>query len=137
MMERCKYPVFTKSLLDFFPPSLFFSCFVIKIYAINLSQWSRKSRPLHAKGLELILKWLQDIRRQYCSLKDEAGPVLSSQRVYNLHQFTDSYSFAVLFLFILLNCFKCFWNRGSTESGSYAAFFLLEALCDALAPRRF
>lgn len=37
----------------------------------KLQAWSRKSRPLHAKGLDLILKWLQDIRRQYGSLKDE------------------------------------------------------------------
>ncbi|KAJ8638025.1 hypothetical protein MRB53_012292 [Persea americana] len=43
----------------------------------KLQAWSRKSRPLHAKGLDLILKWLQDIRRQYGSLKDEAGGTLN------------------------------------------------------------
>ncbi|KAM6568437.1 hypothetical protein CsatB_016422 [Cannabis sativa] len=28
----------------------------------KLLAWSRKSRPLHAKGLEQVLKWLQDIK---------------------------------------------------------------------------
>ncbi|XP_077253695.1 ARM repeat superfamily protein isoform X2 [Tasmannia lanceolata] len=39
----------------------------------KLQAWSRKSRPLHATGLEQVLKWLQDIRGHYGSRKDEAG----------------------------------------------------------------
>ncbi|KAH7557293.1 hypothetical protein JRO89_XS11G0106900 [Xanthoceras sorbifolium] len=35
--------------------------------------WSRKGRPLHAKGLEKVLKWLQEIKRHHGSIQDEAG----------------------------------------------------------------
>ncbi|XP_068643692.1 uncharacterized protein [Aristolochia californica] len=38
----------------------------------KLLAWSRKSRLLHAKGLELVLKWLQGLEVHYTSLKDEA-----------------------------------------------------------------
>ncbi|KAB1222327.1 hypothetical protein CJ030_MR2G002032 [Morella rubra] len=45
---------------------------------INLLQrllaWSRKSRPLYAKGLEKVLKWLQEIKGHYGGFQDEAGP---------------------------------------------------------------
>ncbi|GLT55250.1 hypothetical protein SLA2020_283890 [Shorea laevis] len=44
---------------------------------INLVQrllaWSRKSRPLHAKGLEKVLKWLQEIKGHYSCFQDETG----------------------------------------------------------------
>ncbi|KAG6694135.1 uncharacterized protein LOC122276108 isoform X3 [Carya illinoinensis] len=44
---------------------------------INLTQrllaWSRKSRPLHAKGLEKVIKWLQEIKGHYGCFQDEAG----------------------------------------------------------------
>ncbi|KAK9986731.1 hypothetical protein SO802_031682 [Lithocarpus litseifolius] len=44
---------------------------------VNLVQrliaWSRKSRSLHAKGLEKVLKWLQEIKGQYGCFQDEAG----------------------------------------------------------------
>ncbi|GAV57287.1 hypothetical protein CFOL_v3_00825 [Cephalotus follicularis] len=43
------------------------------ILAERLLAWSRKSRPLHAKGLGGVLKWLQEIRAQYPCLQDEAG----------------------------------------------------------------
>ncbi|PPD70726.1 hypothetical protein GOBAR_DD32393 [Gossypium barbadense] len=36
--------------------------------------WSRKSRPLHAKGLEQVLKWLQEILVHYGGLQEEASP---------------------------------------------------------------
>ncbi|RVW16552.1 hypothetical protein CK203_069319 [Vitis vinifera] len=36
-------------------------------------QWSRKSRPLHAKGLEQVLNWLQEIKEHYGCSQDEAG----------------------------------------------------------------
>ncbi|MBA0607893.1 hypothetical protein Godav_020156, partial [Gossypium davidsonii] len=36
--------------------------------------WSRKSRPLHAKGLEQVLKWLQEIQVHYGGLQEEASP---------------------------------------------------------------
>ncbi|XP_010257323.1 PREDICTED: uncharacterized protein LOC104597470 isoform X2 [Nelumbo nucifera] len=38
----------------------------------KLCAWNTKSRPLHAKGLELVLKWLQEIKQHYASLEDEA-----------------------------------------------------------------
>ncbi|MCL7036267.1 hypothetical protein MKW94_009830 [Papaver nudicaule] len=44
---------------------------------INLVQkllaWSRKSRPLHAKGLEHVLKWLREIKGHYTLVPKEAG----------------------------------------------------------------
>ncbi|KDO45399.1 hypothetical protein CISIN_1g0195372mg, partial [Citrus sinensis] len=36
--------------------------------------WSRKSRPLHAKGLEKVLKWLKEIKGHYGGIQTEAGP---------------------------------------------------------------
>ncbi|KAL5810617.1 hypothetical protein ACOSQ4_027185 [Xanthoceras sorbifolium] len=39
----------------------------------RLLAWSRKGRPLHAKGLEKVLKWLQEIKRHHGSIQDEAG----------------------------------------------------------------
>ncbi|GFP89684.1 hypothetical protein PHJA_001112200 [Phtheirospermum japonicum] len=36
------------------------------------SVWSRKSRSLHAKGLERVSKWLQEIKQLYGSFEDEA-----------------------------------------------------------------
>ncbi|XP_065855835.1 uncharacterized protein [Euphorbia lathyris] len=39
----------------------------------RLFAWSRKSRPLHAKGVEQVLKWLQEIKGQYSYIQDEAG----------------------------------------------------------------
>ncbi|PPS10712.1 hypothetical protein GOBAR_AA09920 [Gossypium barbadense] len=36
--------------------------------------WSRKSRPLHAEGLEQVLKWLQEIQVHYGGLQEEASP---------------------------------------------------------------
>ncbi|TYH89199.1 hypothetical protein ES332_D01G241700v1 [Gossypium tomentosum] len=43
------------------------------IYLVErLLAWSRKSRPLHAKGLEQVLKWLQEILVHYGGLQEEA-----------------------------------------------------------------
>uniref|UniRef100_A0A6N2JZZ3 Uncharacterized protein n=1 Tax=Salix viminalis TaxID=40686 RepID=A0A6N2JZZ3_SALVM len=39
----------------------------------SLLAWSRKSRPLHAKGVEQVLKWLQEIKRHHCHIENEAG----------------------------------------------------------------
>ncbi|KAJ4706438.1 putative ARM repeat superfamily protein [Melia azedarach] len=39
----------------------------------RLLAWSKKSRPLHAKGLEKVVKWLQDINGQYGGIQAEAG----------------------------------------------------------------
>lgn len=46
-------------------------------------QWSRKSRPLHAKGAEQVLKWLQEIKGHYSCIQDEAGlrHIMHTQRV--------------------------------------------------------
>ncbi|XP_054775738.1 uncharacterized protein LOC129284315 isoform X2 [Prosopis cineraria] len=38
----------------------------------RLLAWNKKSRFLHAKGLEQVLKWLEEIKNHYCSLQDEA-----------------------------------------------------------------
>ncbi|XP_057999878.1 uncharacterized protein LOC110663402 isoform X2 [Hevea brasiliensis] len=38
----------------------------------RLLAWSRKSRPLHAKGVEQVLKWLQEIKGHYGYFQDEA-----------------------------------------------------------------
>ncbi|KAF2307855.1 hypothetical protein GH714_032638 [Hevea brasiliensis] len=35
------------------------------------NKWSRKSRPLHAKGVEQVLKWLQEIKGHYGYFQDE------------------------------------------------------------------
>ncbi|XP_021893322.1 uncharacterized protein LOC110811211 isoform X2 [Carica papaya] len=39
----------------------------------SLLAWSRKSRPLHAKGLRQVLKWLHEINKHYGGSHDEAG----------------------------------------------------------------
>ncbi|KAK6945313.1 hypothetical protein RJ641_026415, partial [Dillenia turbinata] len=39
----------------------------------KLFVWSRKSRSLHAKGLEQVLKWLQEIKEHYGHFQYEAG----------------------------------------------------------------
>ncbi|KAI7743189.1 hypothetical protein M8C21_012206 [Ambrosia artemisiifolia] len=39
----------------------------------RLLAWSKKSRSLHAKGLERVLKWLQETKKQYHSSQDQAG----------------------------------------------------------------
>ncbi|XP_042514637.1 uncharacterized protein LOC122089182 isoform X2 [Macadamia integrifolia] len=39
----------------------------------RLQAWSRKGRPLHAKGLEGVLKWLQEIKGHYTLVQEEAG----------------------------------------------------------------
>nr|GEV80365.1 hypothetical protein [Tanacetum cinerariifolium] len=39
----------------------------------RLLAWSRKSRSLHAKGLERVLKWLRKTKEQYHSSQDQAG----------------------------------------------------------------
>ncbi|KAK6124641.1 hypothetical protein DH2020_041613 [Rehmannia glutinosa] len=38
----------------------------------KLTAWSRKSRALHAKGLERVFKWLQEIKQHYGCFQDEA-----------------------------------------------------------------
>ncbi|KAK1427113.1 hypothetical protein QVD17_15796 [Tagetes erecta] len=39
----------------------------------RLLAWSKKSRSLHTKGLERVLKWLHETKKQYHSLQDQAG----------------------------------------------------------------
>ncbi|KAI3811705.1 hypothetical protein L1987_21434 [Smallanthus sonchifolius] len=39
----------------------------------RLLAWSKKSRSLHAKGLERVLKWLRETKTQYHSSQDQAG----------------------------------------------------------------
>lgn len=40
-----------------------------------MMQWSRKSRSLHARGLEGVLKWLMDIKKHSGCSQNEAGPL--------------------------------------------------------------
>ncbi|XP_043692010.1 uncharacterized protein LOC122642563 isoform X2 [Telopea speciosissima] len=47
----------------------------------RLQAWSRKGRPLHAKGLEGVLKWLQEIKGHYTLVQDEAGAKTVKTRV--------------------------------------------------------
>ncbi|KAK8705328.1 hypothetical protein V6N13_048932 [Hibiscus sabdariffa] len=43
------------------------------IYLVDkLLAWSRKSRSLHAKGLEQVLKWLQEMQVHYGGIQEEA-----------------------------------------------------------------
>lgn len=37
----------------------------------KLVAWNRKSRPLYAKGLEQVLKWLEEIKSHYGNFPDE------------------------------------------------------------------
>ncbi|KAL0453083.1 UNVERIFIED_CONTAM: hypothetical protein Slati_1286400 [Sesamum latifolium] len=37
-----------------------------------IQHWSRKSRSLHAKGLERVFKWLQEVKQLYGCFQDEA-----------------------------------------------------------------
>ncbi|KAD3336291.1 hypothetical protein E3N88_31810 [Mikania micrantha] len=39
----------------------------------RLLAWSKKSRSLHAKGLERVLKWLHETKEQHHSSQDQAG----------------------------------------------------------------
>ncbi|KAI3891549.1 hypothetical protein MKX03_033096 [Papaver bracteatum] len=40
---------------------------------LKLLAWSRKSRPLHAKGLEQVLQWLREIKKHYTLVPEQAG----------------------------------------------------------------
>ncbi|CAK9165079.1 unnamed protein product [Ilex paraguariensis] len=40
----------------------------------RLISWNRKSRSLHTKGLERVLKWLQGTKQHYGCFQKEAGP---------------------------------------------------------------
>ncbi|KAI3977342.1 hypothetical protein MKX01_000255 [Papaver californicum] len=40
---------------------------------LKLLAWSRKSRPLHAKGLEQVLQWLREIKGHYTLIPEQAG----------------------------------------------------------------
>ncbi|XP_038882126.1 uncharacterized protein LOC120073376 isoform X2 [Benincasa hispida] len=44
----------------------------LMILVQKLLAWSRKSRPLHAKGLEQVLKWLHEINLHYGNFQNEA-----------------------------------------------------------------
>ncbi|XP_047307736.1 uncharacterized protein LOC124911311 isoform X2 [Impatiens glandulifera] len=47
----------------------------------KLTAWSSVSRWLHAKGLERVLKWLQDIKQNYACIQDEAGILIDKSEV--------------------------------------------------------
>ncbi|KAI3911793.1 hypothetical protein MKW92_045211 [Papaver armeniacum] len=38
---------------------------------LKLLAWSRKSRPLHAKGLEQVLQWLREIKKHYTLVPEQ------------------------------------------------------------------
>lgn len=57
---------------------LYVTCFKHEhcyILSPTLLQWSRKSRSLHAKGLEQVLQWLREIKGHYRHFEVEAGPL--------------------------------------------------------------
>ena len=68
-------------------------------------QWSRKSRPLHAKGLEQVLNWLQEIKEHYGCSQDEAGPIANSC-------FKNSLFYYVQFSKIVISL-SAMWKIGS------------------------
>ncbi|XP_050227976.1 uncharacterized protein LOC126677419 isoform X2 [Mercurialis annua] len=57
-----------------------------------LLAWSRKSRPLHAKGAVQVLKWLQEIQKQYGCIHDEAGANIYRTRALLLSSCWQHYS---------------------------------------------
>ncbi|XP_031396595.1 uncharacterized protein LOC116207678 [Punica granatum] len=63
---------------------------------INLVQrllaWSRKSRPLHARGLERVLKWLQDLNEHNGRLREEADMEILKARELLLSSCWKHYS---------------------------------------------
>ena len=90
-------------------------------------QWSRKSRPLHAKGLEQVLNWLQEVKEHSGCSQDEAGPITNScfkNSIFYYVQFSNDSDFFVCNVEDRLN---------SSQSWSIATFLLLEALCHAAA----
>ncbi|KAF8044007.1 hypothetical protein BT93_A2094 [Corymbia citriodora subsp. variegata] len=46
-----------------------------------LSAWSRKSRSLHARGLEGVLKWLLDIKKHNCSQNETDLNIMKTQEL--------------------------------------------------------
>lgn len=52
---------------------------------VNLVQllfaWSRKSRSLHARGLEGVLKWLLDIQKHNCSQNESDSNIVKTQEL--------------------------------------------------------
>lgn len=39
----------------------------------NFFQWNRKTRLLHAKGLNKVLKWLEELKEHHGGSQKEAG----------------------------------------------------------------
>ncbi|KAL5540486.1 hypothetical protein UlMin_043080 [Ulmus minor] len=58
----------------------------------KLLAWNRKSRPLHAKGLEQVLRWLQEIKDQYNHAQVEAGSRILKSGVLLLFSCWKHYS---------------------------------------------
>ncbi|KAI8562184.1 hypothetical protein RHMOL_Rhmol03G0015000 [Rhododendron molle] len=58
----------------------------------RLIAWSRKSRSLHAEGLDRVLKWLQGIKGSHAHVQNEAGRVTHA----------EYWSFTSLFLLEIL-----------------------------------
>ncbi|KAF3442571.1 hypothetical protein FNV43_RR16487 [Rhamnella rubrinervis] len=61
----------------------------------KLLAWSRKSRPLHAQGLEKVLKWLQEMKRECEKLQVETGPRIIKTRILLLSSCWKHYSMLV------------------------------------------
>lgn len=58
----------------------------------RLLAWSRKSRLLHAKGLEQVLKWLQEIKEHYVHLHNEADSKTLKNGILVLYSCWKHYS---------------------------------------------
>lgn len=58
----------------------------------KLVAWNRKSRPLYAKGLEQVLKWLEEIKSHYGNFPDEADKKILKTGVLLLSSCWKHYS---------------------------------------------
>ncbi|XP_043816177.1 uncharacterized protein LOC110622515 isoform X3 [Manihot esculenta] len=113
----------------------------------RLLAWSKKSRPLHAKGVEQVLKWLQEIEAHYGYLQDEAdakipktGPLLLSScwRHYSILLHLEDQKFSQLCNELLVQYISGIQyytdnhaegHTGNKDDGMDARKFFLNSLC--------
>ncbi|XP_028059850.1 uncharacterized protein LOC114263496 isoform X6 [Camellia sinensis] len=71
----------------------------------RLDAWSRKSRSLHAYGLERVLKWLQGTKGHYAHLQTEAGSQMHKTGVLLLSSCWKHYG-----MLMHLEDYKFYWH---------------------------
>lgn len=84
--------------------------------AQRLLAWSRKSRPLHVKGLEKVLKWLQEIKGHYGCFQDEAQRVSRLEYCYSLPVGSIMACYCTWKITIFLSITKNCWTSTYLES---------------------